>query len=165
MNAIIWPPQSFIELFLDDEFSTLNANINGTHFVLAALKRLAPECRFYFAGSSEMFGQADQVPQNEATRFQPRSSLRHQRSHQLWYLTRGCLAKHLNFTHQEDSLQSRIYHSGLSHNRKIASAVARILAGKTKELRLGNIEPEPQLGPCPRLRASHVADAATAFAR
>ena len=47
----------------DDEFSTLNTNINGTHFVVAALKEVAPKCRFYFAGSSEMFGKAEEVPQ------------------------------------------------------------------------------------------------------
>src|SRR3974390_2545853 len=36
--------QSFVSYSFEDEFSTLNANINGTHFVLAALRRLAPEC-------------------------------------------------------------------------------------------------------------------------
>ena len=48
--------------------------IDGTHFLLAALRALAPECRFYFAGSSEMFGLAEEAPQNEGTRFHPRSS-------------------------------------------------------------------------------------------
>src|ERR1051326_180956 len=48
--------QSFVSYSFDDEFSTLNANINGTHYLLAAVKNMAPECRFYFAGSSEMFG-------------------------------------------------------------------------------------------------------------
>lgn len=66
--------QSFVSYSFDDEFSTLNANINGTHFLLAAVKNVAPHCRLYFAGSSEMFGKADQVPQNEETPFHPRSS-------------------------------------------------------------------------------------------
>src|SRR6476646_9709513 len=48
--------QSFVSYSFDDEFSTLNTNINGTHHVLAALKAVTPACRFYFAGSSEMFG-------------------------------------------------------------------------------------------------------------
>src|SRR5882762_10296483 len=48
--------QSFVSYSFDDEFSTLNTNINGTHYLLATLKSLTPECRFYFAGSSEMFG-------------------------------------------------------------------------------------------------------------
>src|SRR5512141_1608038 len=66
--------QSFVSYSFDDEFSTLNTNINGTHFILASLKAMAPECRFYFAGSSEMFGMAVEAPQNETTRFYPRSS-------------------------------------------------------------------------------------------
>src|SRR6185295_832634 len=66
--------QSFVSYSFDDEFSTLNTNINGTHFVLGAVKNLAPRCRFYFAGSSEMFGKVEEVPQNEHTRFHPRSS-------------------------------------------------------------------------------------------
>src|SRR5438445_10969842 len=66
--------QSFVSYSFDDEFSTLNTNINGTHYLLATLKSLHPECRFYFAGSSEMFGLADTVPQDESTRFHPRSS-------------------------------------------------------------------------------------------
>src|ERR1700757_3496720 len=65
--------QSFVTYSFDDEFSTLNTNINGTHFTLSAVKRLVPRCRFYFAGSSEMFGAAVETPQNEDTRFRPRS--------------------------------------------------------------------------------------------
>src|SRR5215468_3953896 len=53
--------QSFVSYSFDDEFSTLNTNVNGTHFLLAALRELVPECRYYFAGSSEMFGQAEEV--------------------------------------------------------------------------------------------------------
>src|SRR5258708_11653300 len=65
--------QSFVSYSFDDEFSTLNSNINGTHYLLAAVKDLAPGCRFYFAGSSEMFGNAVEVPQKETTRFHPPS--------------------------------------------------------------------------------------------
>src|SRR5438552_845977 len=66
--------QSFVSYSFDDEFSTLNTNINGTHYLLASLKSVIPGCRFYFAGSSEMFGLAETVPQDETTRFHPRSS-------------------------------------------------------------------------------------------
>ena len=66
--------QSFVSYSFDDEFSTLQTNINGTHYLLAVLKNLVPDCRFYFAGSSEMFGKAEEVPQTEHTHFHPRSS-------------------------------------------------------------------------------------------
>src|SRR5438876_7744252 len=66
--------QSFVSYSFDDEFSTLNTNINGTHFVLASVAASTPNCRVYFAGSSEMFGKVHEVPQTENTRFHPRSS-------------------------------------------------------------------------------------------
>ena len=66
--------QSFVSYAFDDEFSTLSANINGTHFLLSALKEAAPHCRFYFAASSEVFGKVRTTPQSENTPFYPRSA-------------------------------------------------------------------------------------------
>ncbi len=65
--------QSFVSYSFEDEFSTINTNINGTHYVLSALKNRAPKCKFYFAASSEMFGKVREVPQTEDTPFYPRS--------------------------------------------------------------------------------------------
>ncbi len=138
--------QSFVSYSFDDEFSTLNANINGTHFVLAALRRLAPECKFYFAGSSEMFGSADEVPQTETTRFQPRSSYgiskvagfhltRNYREAYGMYATGGIL-----FNHESPRRGFEFV------TRKITSGVARILAGTSTELRLGNLEAKRDWG-------------------
>ncbi|MGH7146394.1 MAG: GDP-mannose 4,6-dehydratase, partial [Nitrospiraceae bacterium] len=66
--------QSFVAYSFEDEFSTLNTNINGTHYMLAALKDAVPDCRFYFAASSEMFGKVAESPQTERTSFHPRSA-------------------------------------------------------------------------------------------
>ena len=50
-------------------------NINGTHYVLSALKQFAKkDVRFYFAASSELFGNVKKSPQNEDTKFNPRSA-------------------------------------------------------------------------------------------
>ena len=65
--------QSFVKDSFEDEFSTLNSNINGTHYILSAIKKISPETKFYFAGSSEMFGKVSISPQNESTPFHPRS--------------------------------------------------------------------------------------------
>src|SRR5882762_355198 len=65
--------QSFVAESFTDGFSTMNTNINGTHYMLAALRELRPQCRFYFAGSSEMFGKVREKPQRETTPFYPRS--------------------------------------------------------------------------------------------
>jgi GDPmannose 4,6-dehydratase len=132
--------QSFVDYSFDDEFSTLNTNINGTHFVLGAIKNLAPECRFYFAGSSEMFGQVEEVPQNEHTRFHPRSSYgiskvcgfeltRNYREAYGLYAASGIL-----FNHESPRRGYEFV------TRKITSAVARIAAGRETRLRLGNLE-------------------------
>jgi len=138
--------QSFVSYAFDDEFSTLNANINGTHFLLAAIKNLVPHCHFYFAGSSEMFGNADEVPQNENTRFHPRSS----------YGISKVAGFHLTRNYRE---AYQIYAAGgilFNHEsprrgfefvtRKISSTVARIEAGKAQELVLGNLEAKRDWG-------------------
>ncbi|MCU0485784.1 MAG: GDP-mannose 4,6-dehydratase [Anaerolineales bacterium] len=65
---------SFVSYSLDDEFAIFDTNVNGTHNILSILKDIAPKCKFYFAGSSELFGRAVSSPQNELTPFHPRSA-------------------------------------------------------------------------------------------
>jgi GDPmannose 4,6-dehydratase len=138
--------QSFVSYSFDDEFSTLNTNINGTHYLLAALKSVAPECRFYFAGSSEMFGQAEEVPQHELTRFHPRSSYgiskvagfdltRNYREAYGMHASSGIL-----FNHESPRRGFEFV------TRKITSGVASILAGKSDCLRLGNLDAKRDWG-------------------
>ena len=138
--------QSFVSYSFDDEFSTLNTNINGTHYLLACLKALAPSCRFYFAGSSEMFGQAEEEPQNEHTRFHPRSSYgiskvagfhltRNYREAFGMHASNGIL-----FNHESPRRGFEFV------SRKITAGVARILAGTSKELCLGNLDAKRDWG-------------------
>ncbi len=138
--------QSFVSYSFDDEFSTLNTNINGTHFLLAALKSLAPQCRFYFAGSSEMFGQAQEAPQHEGTRLHPRSSYGISKVAG-FHLTRNyreAYGMHASscilFNHESPRRGFEFV------TRKISSGVARILAGASTELRLGNLEAKRDWG-------------------
>jgi len=118
----------------------MNTNINGTHHILAALRELQPRCRFYFAGSSEMFGKVADVPQTEATRFHPRSPYgiskvagfeltRNYREAYEMFCVSGIL-----FNHESP----RRGHEFVT--RKITSTVARIKLGLADELRLGNLE-------------------------
>src|SRR6266550_6445560 len=138
--------QSFVSYSFDDEFSTLNANINGTHYLLAAAKNIVPRCRFYFAGSSEMFGKADEVPQTEHTRFHPRSTYgiskvagfeltRNYREAYGLHASSGIL-----FNHESPRRGFEFV------TRKITSGVARILAGKATTLPLGNLEAKRDWG-------------------
>ncbi len=138
--------QSFVSYSFDDEFSTLQTNINGTHYLLAALKNVVPDCRVYFAGSSEMFGKADEVPQTESTRFHPRSSYgiskvagfeltRNYREAYNMHASSGIL-----FNHESPRRGFEFV------TRKITAGVARILAGQAKELRLGNLDAKRDWG-------------------
>jgi len=132
--------QSFVAESFADGFSTMNTNINGTHYMLAALRELQPQCRFYFAGSSEMFGKAQQVPQVEATPFHPRSPYgiskvagfdltRNYREAYGMFACSGIL-----FNHESPRRGFEFV------TRKITSIVARIKAGLVHELPLGNLE-------------------------
>src|SRR5205085_6829795 len=101
---------------------------------------LRPQCRFYFAGSSEMSGKVAETPQRETTRFHPRSPYgiskvagfdltRNYREAYGMFAVSGFL-----FNHEGP----RRGHEFVT--RKITSTVARIRAGLSDELRIGNLE-------------------------
>lgn len=131
--------QSFVNYSLDDGSSTLDTNIKGTLHVLSAIRRTAPHCRFYFAGTSEMFGAAGETPQRETTRFRPRSI--YGISKVAGYeVTRNYRETHGLFTacgllyNHESPRRGHEYVS-----RKITSAAALAAAGKLTRLELGNL--------------------------
>jgi GDPmannose 4,6-dehydratase len=132
--------QSFVVYSFEDEFSTLHANINGTHYVLAALRDCAPDCRFYFAASSEMFGKAHEVPQNEATVFHPRSAygiskvagFHLTRNYREAYGIKACSG--ILYNHESPRRGYEFV------SRKITAHAARIKLGLAKEVRLGNLD-------------------------
>ena len=132
--------QSFVSYSFDDEFSTFNTNINGTHFLLAVLRQVVPRCKFYFAGSSEMFGKAEQVPQSESTRFHPRST---------YGISKVCgydLTRNYREAHKAFAVSGILFNHESPRRgfefvtRKITSGVARIATGRATQLRLGNLE-------------------------
>jgi GDPmannose 4,6-dehydratase len=138
--------QNFVAESFADGFSTMNTNINGTYFVLAALRELRPDCRFYFAGSSEMFGNVSEVPQNEGTTFQPRSPYGISKVAG-FHLTRNYREAHglhcvngIMFNHESPRRGFEFV------TRKTTSTVARIKAGLASELRLGNLEAKRDWG-------------------
>ncbi|HEX4948620.1 MAG TPA: GDP-mannose 4,6-dehydratase [Blastocatellia bacterium] len=138
--------QSFVAESFADGFSTMNTNINGTHYVLAALRELRPQCRFYFAGSSEMFGKVREVPQREETPFYPRSPYgiskvagfeltRNYREAYEMFCCSGIL-----FNHEGPRRGYEFV------TRKITNTVARIKHGQATELRLGNLDAKRDWG-------------------
>jgi GDPmannose 4,6-dehydratase len=138
--------QSFVSYSFEDEFSTINTNINGTHFILSAIKEAAPACRCYFAGSSEMFGLVEETPQNERTRFHPRSPYGISKVAG-FYLTmnyREAYGLHASsgilFNHESPRRGFEFV------TRKITSTVARIKNGLEHKLVLGNLEAKRDWG-------------------
>ena len=138
--------QSYVSYSFEDEFSTLNSNINGTHFILSAIKEFSPKTKFYFAASSEMFGKVRHSPQNELTPFYPRSSYgiskvagfdltRNYREAYNIFACSGIL-----FNHESPRRGFEFV------TRKISFAVAKIKLGIQKKLYLGNIEAKRDWG-------------------
>jgi GDPmannose 4,6-dehydratase len=130
----------------EDEFSTINTNINGAMHILSAVRQRAPKCRFYFAGSSEMFGKVREIPQNENTPFHPRSPYgiskvagfeltRNYREAYGLFGVSGIL-----FNHESPRRGFEFV------SRKISNAAAEIKLGLSKELRLGNLEAKRDWG-------------------
>ena len=138
--------QSFVSYSFEDEFSTLNSNINGTHYVLSAIKAACPNCRLYFAASSEMFGKVEDIPQTEKTPFHPRSPYgiskvagfdltRNYREAYNIFGSSGIL-----FNHESPRRGFEFV------TRKISSFVARIKLGKEKNIHLGNLDAQRDWG-------------------
>lgn len=138
--------QSFVSYSFEDEFSTINTNINGTHRILSVIKQRVPECRFYCAGSSEMFGLAKETPQNEDTPFHPRSpygiskvaGFDLTRNYREAYDLFGCNG--ILFNHESPRRGFEFV------TRKITNAVSGIKLGLVNELRLGNLEAKRDWG-------------------
>ncbi len=138
--------QSYIDYAFKDEFSTLNTNINGTHFLLAAIRDFSPKSKFYFAGSSEMFGKVQEIPQSEKTIFYPRSNYgiskvtgfdltRNYREAYKLYCCSGIL-----FNHESPRRGFEFV------TRKISHAVAKIKLGLQTKLELGNLNAKRDWG-------------------
>lgn len=141
--------QSFVSYSFEDEFSTINTNLNGTLGILSAIKQRAPKCKFYFAGSSEMFGLAKETPQNENTSFHPRSPYGVSK------------AAGFNITQNYREAYDMFACNGMLYNhesprrgfefvtRKISRGVAKIKLGLVKEIKLGNLEAKRDWGYAP----------------
>ena len=138
--------QSYVDYSFKDEFSTLNTNINGTHYILSAIKDFSPKSKFYFAGSSEMFGKVRSVPQNEKTPFHPRSAygISKVTGHDLTRNYREAYNLHCStgilFNHESPRRGFEFV------TRKISHGVARIKFGLQRELRLGNLDSKRDWG-------------------
>ncbi len=131
--------QSHVRVSFDEPEHTGDITALGTTRVLEALRHARVEARFYQASSSEMFGDSP-PPQDENTRFRPRSPYGVAKTYSHWmtrnyreaygmYAVNGILFNHESPCRGETFV-----------TRKITRAVAAILAGTQHELYLGNLD-------------------------
>ena len=139
--------QSYVGYSFEDEFSTLNININGTHYLLSAVKEFAAsKVKFYFAGSSEMFGKVKETTQNENTPFNPRSS------YGISKVTGFYLSKNYREAYKLHTSNGILFNHESPRRgfefvtRKISHGVARIKKGSLKKLKLGNLKAKRDWG-------------------
>ncbi len=138
--------QSFVQSSWDVPEYTGNVNGLGTLRVLDAIRKYAPQARFYQASTSEMFGKVQQVPQTEETKFYPRSPYGVAKLYAHWITInyRESYNMHTScgilFNHESPRRGEHFV------TRKIALAAARISQGKQQELVLGNLDPKRDIG-------------------
>ena len=130
--------QSFVKISFEDDFNTMRTNIEGTHYLLRALHELKLPTKFYFAGSSEMFGQAVEVPQTETTAFNPVSPYAISKTTG-FYLTKMYRSAYGIFACNGILFNHESPRRGLEFvTRKITHTAALIKLGKAEKLELGN---------------------------
>ncbi len=131
--------QSSVGLSFQQPVETLESIATATLNILEALRFLGARTRFYNAGSSECFGNTDDVPADEATPFHPRSPYAVAKATAFWevanyresYGLHACSG--ILFNHESPLRPIRFV------TRKIAAAAARIGRNGGGELVLGDL--------------------------
>ncbi len=138
--------QSFVQYSFEDEFSTIDINLNGTHYILSSIKEVVPHCKVYFAATSEMFGKVQEVPQTEKTPFYPRSSYGIAKTAG-FHLVRNYREAYNIFACSGILFNHESPRRGLEFvTRKVTRAVANIKYGMIKKLYMGNLDAKRDWG-------------------
>lgn len=138
--------QSFVGVSFEQPGTTAQITGLGAMNLLEAIRLINPKIRFYQAGTSEMFGKVQQIPQTELTPFYPRSpygvaklfahwmAINYRESYDM-FACNGILFNH------ESPLRGREFVT-----RKITDTVAKIALGKADVLKLGNLDAKRDWG-------------------
>jgi GDPmannose 4,6-dehydratase len=142
--------QSHVRVSFDSPEYTVDAVGMGTLRLLEAIRdyqqRTGIEVRFYQAGSSEMYGKVQEVPQKETTPFYPRSPYACAKLYAHWQTVNyresyGLFACNGILFNHESPRRGETFVT-----RKITRAIARIIAGKQKKIYLGNLDSKRDWG-------------------
>lgn len=138
--------QSFVATSWEQPLATAEIDAVGVTNMLEAIRNTKPECRFYQASTSEMFGLVQEIPQRETTPFYPRSPYGVAKLYGHWitknyresydmYACSGIL-----FNHESERRGKEFV------TRKITDAAARIKQGIQDHLELGNMDSKRDWG-------------------
>ena len=140
--------QSHVQVSFDTAEYTANADALGTLRLLEAIRllKLCERTRFYQASTSELYGKAQSVPQNEATPFYPRSPYGAAKLYAYWVTVNyreayGIHASNGILFNHESPIRGETFVT-----RKITRAVAAIHLGLQDRLYLGNLDAERDWG-------------------
>ena len=138
--------QSHVRVSFDIPEYTADTDAMGTLRLLDAIREEGVQARFYQASSSEMFGQAREIPQTEETPFHPRSPYGVSKVFSYW-ITRNYREAYGMFAVNGILFNHESPRRGPTFvTRKITRAVGAILRGEQSELRLGNLEAKRDWG-------------------
>lgn len=140
--------QSHVRVSFDTPEFTGNITALGTTRILEGVRRSGIPCRFYQAGSSEMFGSTP-PPQSEETPFHPRSPYGAAKACAHWMTVNyreayGMFAANGILFNHESPRRGETFVT-----RKITRAAARIAAGKQQKVYLGNLDARRDWGYAP----------------
>lgn len=138
--------QSHVQVSFETPEYTADVTGVGVARLLEALRALKPDARFYQASSSEMYGEVEETPQRETTRFHPRSPYaaakvfafeltRNYREAYGMFALNGILFNHESPRRGENFV-----------TRKITRAATRIKVGTQDQVRLGNLDAKRDWG-------------------
>ncbi|GAB4189236.1 MAG: GDP-mannose 4,6-dehydratase [Coleofasciculaceae cyanobacterium] len=142
--------QSHVRVSFDSPEYTVDSVAMGTLRLLEAIRdyrnRTGIDVRFYQAGSSEMFGKVQDVPQKETTPFYPRSPYACAKVYAHWQTLNyresyGIFACNGILFNHESPRRGETFVT-----RKITRAIARIVAGQQNKLYLGNLDSKRDWG-------------------
>jgi GDPmannose 4,6-dehydratase len=138
--------QSFVGTSWEQPMATAQIDALGVTNMLEAIRIVKPECRFYQASTSEMFGLVQEMPQTENTPFYPRSPYGVAKLYGHWitknyresYNLFACSG--ILFNHESERRGKEFV------TRKITDSVARIKLGLMDYMELGNMDAKRDWG-------------------
>lgn len=140
--------QSHVHVSFETPEYTANADALGTLRLLEAVRilRLEDTVRFYQASTSELYGNAREIPQTETTPFYPRSPYAAAKLYAYWITVNyreayGFHASNGILFNHESPLRGETFVT-----RKITRAVAAISKGLQKKLYIGNLDAKRDWG-------------------